>query len=966
MSMRRTCAGLFVLMLTTHVAWAQVPAGTALSYQGRLAHFGVPLDGADQADIQFTLYAGAAGGMPVAGPITIPNVDFDKGLFSVQVDFGSSAFNGEERWIEIASRTPAGSGAFTTLTPRQPVTPAPYALFALSGGGGDGHSLDASDGSPEDALFVDPNGSVGIGTLTPSSALDVVGVITSSGGSGGNVRTLNPLNQGASISFSWLNNVPRLRYGGSGAGSANGLDIQKVGDVSLLRILDNGNVGIGTTTPANRLTVNGSVRSLTGGFVFPDGTTQTTAATGGAAGWSLFGNSATDPNTNFLGTLDSAPLHLRVNNVRAMRLEPGLTSPNLLGGSAGNVSAPLVSGAAISGGGTAANPNRVNDDYSTVGGGLANTAGVNDLNPANQAYATVAGGTFNAATGMASTVGGGQENQAGAEGATVGGGVINTAMSNGATVAGGLENHASGQYATISGGAESFASATYSTVSGGVNNNASQIHATIGGGQNNKASGGSSTVAGGANNTASAGSASIGGGFNNLTSGIGGVVAGGAQNQVIASYGTIAGGGWDGVSAATGNRVTDAYGTVGGGSANQAGEYAVVAGGLSNAATGDNAAVGGGGGNQAGGLGATISGGSFNIANGDAAAIPGGLGNRANGATSLASGNRAKADHAGAFVWGDSTAADFVSTAVNQFLVRAAGGFGLGTNDPRGALHILAPAIAPPSSLAAGNNGLLLGTNGTASYKWIQSYGGALVLNSQGNNVGVGTAAPSARLDVLNTNTAQPAASFSSTGSGAGLGVAGNTTGTAGIAVWGFASSATGNTRGVQGMAQSGSGVGVLGYAASISGTNIGVQGETLSPNGTGVLAKGSAPTGTALTVENGAIRVPLATSSSSTPAFLVTSSASNTFSGGEDVALILIDNPLLDGNPDRVVLVSPNGKPGTSAGTFQSVSSTVSAFFLTQDASGGEINKWFLAFAWSKPLTELHGMKFSVLVITP
>jgi hypothetical protein len=44
-----------------------------------------------------------------------------------------------------------------------------------TGGVGDGHSLDADDGSPVDALYVDSDGEVGIGTVTPEATLAVDG-----------------------------------------------------------------------------------------------------------------------------------------------------------------------------------------------------------------------------------------------------------------------------------------------------------------------------------------------------------------------------------------------------------------------------------------------------------------------------------------------------------------------------------------------------------------------------------------------------------------------------------------------------------------------------------------------------------------------------------------------------------------------------------------------------------------------
>lgn len=70
----------------------------------------------------------------------------------------------------------------------------------------------------------------------------------------------------------------RLFTGGNAAGNER------------LRILSAGNVGIGTTTPGQRLSVAGTIESTTGGFKFPDGTTQSTAATGGSSLWTQTGS----------------------------------------------------------------------------------------------------------------------------------------------------------------------------------------------------------------------------------------------------------------------------------------------------------------------------------------------------------------------------------------------------------------------------------------------------------------------------------------------------------------------------------------------------------------------------------------------------------------------------------------------------------------------------------------------------
>jgi len=108
---------------------AQAALGTGFTYQGQLKEDGNPVNGT--CDFQFSLYDAESGGTQIGATETRTNVQVSNGLFTVQLDFGSEAFQGEARWLEIAVRCPAGSGSYTTLTPRQALTPVPYALFSL-------------------------------------------------------------------------------------------------------------------------------------------------------------------------------------------------------------------------------------------------------------------------------------------------------------------------------------------------------------------------------------------------------------------------------------------------------------------------------------------------------------------------------------------------------------------------------------------------------------------------------------------------------------------------------------------------------------------------------------------------------------------------------------------------------------------------------------------------------------------
>jgi len=105
----------------------QAPAGTGFTYQGRLTDGGAPANGA--YDLTFTLYDDPTAGTQVGSTVTKDDVNVSDGLFTVMLDFGS-VFDGTALYLEIGVRPGTSSGAYTTLTPRQPLTAAPYAAYA--------------------------------------------------------------------------------------------------------------------------------------------------------------------------------------------------------------------------------------------------------------------------------------------------------------------------------------------------------------------------------------------------------------------------------------------------------------------------------------------------------------------------------------------------------------------------------------------------------------------------------------------------------------------------------------------------------------------------------------------------------------------------------------------------------------------------------------------------------------------
>ena len=138
--------------------------GTSLTYQGKLKLSGQPVNA--NADLQFRLFDSSSGGSQVGSTQSHNSVAVQDGLFTRTLDFGTGAFNGSQRWLEVAVRSPAGTGNFVILTPRQQMTPAPYAQVAET-------SLKPWTASGANAVLV--GGKVGVGTNNPSSLVDING-----------------------------------------------------------------------------------------------------------------------------------------------------------------------------------------------------------------------------------------------------------------------------------------------------------------------------------------------------------------------------------------------------------------------------------------------------------------------------------------------------------------------------------------------------------------------------------------------------------------------------------------------------------------------------------------------------------------------------------------------------------------------------------------------------------------------
>ncbi len=659
--------------------------GTAFTYQGQLQNNGSPASGT--YNLQFTLYTNATGGTASAGPVTNSAVAVANGLFTVTIDFGAGPWNGQSNWLQIAVETNAAGATFTNLSPRQPLTPVPYAITAGNVSGTIGSaSLAGAYGS---AVSLNNANNALTGSFT---------------GNGANVTNVNAATLGGLT-------APNFWQTGGNAGTTPGVNFIGTTDNQPLEFKVNNQQALRLEAATNFIDQSINViAGYSGNFVAAGTVGATIGGGGGSNGGSVFSNTVTGDFATVGGgddnaaTADQATVAGGFGNAAAEGSMVGGGDFNNASGNSATVAGGVdntASGFAafIGGGGDNGLPsgNTASGTCSVVAGGLGNQAANN--------YATVPGGANNVAGGEYSFAAG-QQAQALNQGSFVWadsqndvfasinddsfnvraqGGAYFVTGGTGMTIdnqrvlttsssispiqlpggLGGSGNTVSGSDATVAGGYENAATNLYATVGGGPNNTAGGYAAAVPGGDNNVATG-TAAIASGDHTTAS-GEYSFAAGHDAQATNDGAFVWADSQNTVFASttndsFNVRAQGGVrfvtsgagmsiDGQPVLTsgagltiqsnaispnvilgysGNSVAGGvYGaTIGGGGANFAsnsvsGDFGTVNGGEANQVTGNYGTVSGGQDNIAG-VNATVGGGSGDLASGSGAFVGGG------------------------------------------------------------------------------------------------------------------------------------------------------------------------------------------------------------------------------------------------------------------------------------------------------------------------------------------------------
>ncbi len=585
---------------------------------------------------------GAAGSLTLPGLAAVPVVFTDK-LYSIG---GELYFNG----VKLGSG--GGSDNLGNHTATQNLQ---LGSHWLSG-----------DGDAE-GVFVDGNGHVGIGTTNPSEVFEVMVDQSANGFGGMRIENVNPTaNSERTVLLDLVNNdassgrTYRLQNIGNATDRSGNFEIFSAGKTRF-SITPNGNVGIGTGTPAASLDVRGDDGLLFGGTF---GTGTLTASGAGTRLMWYPGKAAFRAGTVNSNQWDDANI--------------GLFSVALGAG------------------------NTASRDGATVSGGQDNTA--------SGQFTTIAGGYLNIASGHIATVAGGFFNNAGGDYSFAAGRLAKIDAAHDGTFLFSDQNNiefhsaAANEFAARATGGVRFVT----SIDGSGNPTAGVRLAPNGSAWtdlNGNPVGGDNM----GNHTATQNLQLDGNWLSHdgdaegiLIDNTGGVLLGGAfgtgtlaasgvgtrllwyPGKAAFRAGYVDGDHWNdanigdySVALGYASTASEQYTTVGGGQRNTASaDYATVAGGRLNSAEAPHGTVAGGRNNGAYSENATVGGGSYNAAEGVGSTIAGGTLNRVAGDYSFATGHSAIIDaaHDGTFLFSDQEGSEFHSAAANEFAARATGG----------------------------------------------------------------------------------------------------------------------------------------------------------------------------------------------------------------------------------------------------------------------------------------------------
>jgi hypothetical protein len=534
---------LFVFLLALALPSRGLAQGTAFTYQGRLNSNGAPAGGI--YDLRFTIYDSTNNpGVVIAGPLTNSAVGVTNGLFTVLLDFGLAPFtNGASRWLEIGVKS-NGIGSFAGLTPRQQLTPTPFALYAesASAAGLSGSIPSGSLGGTYGNAVTFNNGANAFnGTFTGQ----FFGSIFTGG-----IFTGTFLGSGAGLGDVWhttgnFGTTP----GTSFLGTSDNLPMDmRVNNTRVLRLepdprgLNAGNVIGGH--PENQVQQPGSGGNAIGGGGY-----------GGGGGNIILSNSA----------------GVFIGGGSANRAGPGV-SDSVIAGGIGSAIQENASRSFIGGGQDhVIAPGAIN---ATIGGGH------NNIIQTNASWSTISGGSTHRISSINGSIGGGWDNviPAGANYATIAGGVHNSAGAYASVITGGEANFIpfASQYSFVGGGYGNIPSYVGVLVGGAYNVSSNSTAAFLGGGWGNFVQTNTTfaTLTGGYSNATHTSFSFLGGGFGNTVQVFArhSVLVGGETNLVLtgADHSAIGGG--------SGNTIIASYGTVPGGYGNTASLYSFAAG----------------------------------------------------------------------------------------------------------------------------------------------------------------------------------------------------------------------------------------------------------------------------------------------------------------------------------------------------------------------------------------------------